>query len=202
MWSAALLAAALLLAIACSGDGKLPGADLGRTPAPDFTLRAEDGSAVRLSDYRGRTVLLTFLYTRCPDICPAIAGKLADTARRLGSSAGKVQFLAVSVDPEGDTPASVAQFTADHGLTALGPRWLYGLGSRAELAAVWHDYGIGAEPQPAALSALRPDPAAPPIIDHNAVLYLIDSAGRERTLLHPDITSQDLAGALKRLAGG
>lgn len=189
-WLLAGFCGVLALATACTSGAKLTGTPLHATPAPDFTLHTADGQPFRLSDLRGRAVVLTFLYTHCPDICPAIAGRLALANQQLGKTASKVAFVSVSVDPEGDTPASVEQFSEEHGLTALGARWRYAIGSRLELAPVWHAYGIGASPQPAALSALRPNPNVPPIIDHNAVLYLIDAQGRERTLLDQD-TSVD-----------
>ncbi len=182
----------LALAGACASGVKLTGTPLHSTPAPDFSLHTADGRPFKLSDLRGRTVVLTFLYTHCPDVCPAIAGRLALANQQLGKTANKVAFVSVSVDPEGDTPDSVTQFSDEHGLTALGDRWRYAIGSRLELAPVWQAYGIGAGPQPAALSALRPNPNGPPIIDHNAVLYLIDAQGRERTLLEQDTTVDTL----------
>ncbi len=182
----------LALAAACASRAKLTGTPLHSTPAPDFSLHTADGRPFTLSDLRGRTVVLTFLYTHCPDVCPAIAGRLALASQQLGKTANKVAFVSVSVDPEGDTPDSVNQFSDEHGLTALGDRWRYAIGSRLELAPVWQAYGIGAGPQPAALSALRPDPNGPPIIDHNAVLYLIDAQGRERTLLEQDTPVETL----------
>src|SRR5579885_2031554 len=190
---AALFGVVLLaLAAACASGAKLTGTPLHSTPAPDFSLHTADGRPFKLSDLRGRTVVLTFLYTHCPDVCPAIAGRLALANQQLGKTANKVAFVSVSVDPEGDTPDSVNQFSDEHGLTALGDRWRYAIGSRLELAPVWQAYGIGAGPQPAALSALRPDPNGPPIIDHNAVLYLIDAQGRERTLLEQDTPVETL----------
>jgi len=202
----ATLAIAALIGVAAvvlwpRGDARLTGTPLGETAAPDFTLHDAGGAPFSLQQFRGRAVVLTFLYTSCPDVCPAIAARLHDAAGKLGSAAAKVVFVAVSVDPEGDTPQSVAQFTHEHGLDALGERWRYGLGSRDDLAAVWHAYGIGAEPQPAALAALRPDPSRPPVIDHNAVLYLIDRRGRERVLLEPDVTTDALVHDLKQIAG-
>lgn len=186
------LIGAMVWTAACGSGAQLTGTPLHSTPAPDFTLHTADGQPFKLSELRGRTVVLTFLYTHCPDVCPAIAGRLALANQRLGERASKVAFVSVSVDPEGDTPASVAAFSDEHGLTALGDRWRYAIGSRLELAPVWQAYGIGASPQPAALAALRPNPNGPPIIDHNAVLYLIDAQGRERTLLDQDTTVDTL----------
>ncbi len=194
------LAVALAVGAACASGAKLSGTPLHETAAPDFTLHTADGQPFRLSDLRGKTVVLTFLYTHCPDVCPAIAGRLAQANQRLGKRADRVAFVSVSVDPEGDTPASVADFTQEHGLAALGERWRYAIGTRLELAPVWQAYGIGASPQPAALSALRPDPNGPPIIDHNSVLYLIDARGRERTLLDQDVTVDILVSDLRQIA--
>jgi protein SCO1/2 len=193
------LASCLLLA-SCSRTPALGGTSLGMTPAPDFTLTDAANQQFSLHDYRGRVVVLTFLYTNCPDICPAIAGNLASVAHQLGSNASKFAFIAVSVDPVNDTPESVRTFTQDHDLGWLGDGWRYGLGRAAELAAVWSSYGIGAEPLPAAASSPRLAALGFSEIDHNAVLYLIDRQGRERTVLHYDVSVAQLTADLKALA--
>ena len=59
---------------------------------------------MNLAGYRGKAVFVTFLYTHCPDVCPLIASQLHNALSRLGSKAGQVQLVAVSVDPRGDTP--------------------------------------------------------------------------------------------------
>ena len=113
--------------------------------APDFTARDADGRRVRLSQFRGKAVLLTFVYTRCPDVCPLIVGNLRAALLRAGSGAGRAQVIAVSVDPQGDTPRSVRRFVAAHGMAG---RLEYLIGSKAELAPIWRSYGIavGASP--------------------------------------------------------
>ncbi|MHB8577097.1 MAG: SCO family protein [Dehalococcoidia bacterium] len=203
VWRGAALAwltAAVLVAAGCSSGARLVGTDLSRTPAPDFSLHDAAGAPFSLRETRGKAVWLMFLYTHCPDICPAIAGKVAVVAKQLGPDAAKVEFVAVSVDPLGDTPDSVRTFTADHGLDALGSRWRYLLGTSDELAAVWHDYGIGAEPRPAAIAALPGGDA--PAVDHNTEMYMIDRQGRERVLVHADDSTDTLTANLRRLAGG
>src|SRR5882672_11633460 len=77
------------------------------TTAQDFALRDQSGRLIKLSDQRGRFVLLAFLYTHCTDICPLIAKELDSAVRSLGPRASSVRILAVSVDPAGDTPAQV-----------------------------------------------------------------------------------------------
>lgn len=192
--------AGALLVAACGSGARLTGTSLGKTTAPDFTLRDATGAPLRLSDLRGQTILLTFLYTHCPDVCPALAGKLAEVNAKLGSARKKVTFVAVSVDPTGDTPESVQAFTSDHGLTAMGTRWRYGLGSEEQLSSVWKSYYVGASPRPAALSGLAVTGSQPIAVDHEALMYLIDAHGRERTLLRPDISISDLVSDLKTLA--
>jgi protein SCO1 len=91
-------------------------------PTRDFALRDQDGRTVRLSDYRGRPVVMTFLYTVCRDTCPLIADQVRG-----------------ALDDLGHTPARAARFVARHGLTG---RMRYLLGSSAQLQPVWREFGI------------------------------------------------------------
>src|SRR3712207_6305012 len=99
------LLAFTLAAVACDdGDETLPGRELSADPAPDVRLRDAAGEEVSLARYRGRPVVLTFLYADCPDVCPVIAQRIGQALERIGKDGAKVAVLAVSVDPEGDTP--------------------------------------------------------------------------------------------------
>src|SRR5712691_249471 len=96
------IALALITAVivACS-PGKLVGDPLPSQLAPDFTLTdGPTGQVVTLSSLRGQVVLLTFLYTRCPDACPLTAETIRSARDKLGGAASSVAFVAVSVDPQ------------------------------------------------------------------------------------------------------
>jgi protein SCO1 len=183
-----------LLAAACGGDkepARLPGTNLGGEPAPDFRLIDQAGRSVALSGLRGRPVVLTFLYSTCPDFCPLTAEKLRQTYEQLGKDAGKVSMLAVSVDPSGDTPDAVREFTAVHRLPDAN--WHYLIGSEAELAPVWAAYGI------ARVQTARTPAVGAPLSDavgHTEALFLLDTQGRKQTLLRGDFDPQALARAL------
>jgi protein SCO1/2 len=168
---------AVVLALMCAlvmsgcGEDRLYGTELQKTTAPDFTLiDGVTGKSLTLSSLRKSTVALTFLYTRCPDVCPLTAGQFRAAQRSLGADASKVEFVAVSVDPEGDTPAAVREFSNLHDLS---DHWHYLIGPRAQLEAVWSSYGIGSF----ASSGAR-------AVEHNDAIYLIDGRGRERTIVH------------------
>jgi protein SCO1/2 len=162
----------------------LVGDDLGGIPAPAFQLKDQDGATVSLIQFRGQPVVLAFLYTHCPDVCPLTAEKMHTTATQLGTAASKVAWIAVSVDPTGDTPDAAKQFVATHGLTG---RLQFLLGSREALAPVWADYHL------AATSDATPATGAAP---HTGGVYLIDKQGRERVYLasgfRPETLAQDL----------
>ena len=88
-------------------------------------------------------MLVTFLYTNCPDICPLITSNLRVAQNLMGPAvASKVQIIAVSVDPRGDTPKAVAAFLARHEMTG---RMQYLIGSASQLAQVWKAWGVGSE---------------------------------------------------------
>ena len=165
------LALICALVMSACGEDHLLGTELEKNMAPDFTLTdGVSGKSLTLSSLRKNTVALAFLYTRCPDVCPLTAGQFRAAQRSLGDDALKVDFVAVSVDPEGDTPAAVREFSSLHDLTE---RWHYLIGPRPQLEAVWALYGIG--------SFTSSDARA---VEHNDAIYLIDGRGRERAILH------------------
>src|SRR6266508_2960878 len=101
------LAIVLVAAAGCGSGGRpgtraasvpvsrFAGAELGQPQrAPDLALHDQDGKLVRLSAQRGRFVLVTFLYTRCPDVCPLIAQNLNGALRELRSDGRSVRVFA------------------------------------------------------------------------------------------------------------
>ena len=177
--------AALVLG-ACA-PAPLAGTELGSTDAPDFTLTdGVSGRAVTLSAQRGQVVALTFLYTTCPDVCPLTATRFRASQLELQGDASRVIFVAVSVDPDLDTPKAVQDFSSAHGLAA---NWYYLVGGRAQLSPVWAAYGIGVQ-------------AGSSTVTHNDAVYLIDARGRERVLLHSEDLATDLTNDLRALLKG
>ncbi len=180
----------MLIAIvlgACAPE-TLTGTDLGVQPAPDFTLTdGLSGSPLRLSSLRPHAVALAFLYTHCPDTCPLTAEEFRQTQQKLGADASKVVFLAVSVDPVGDTPESVRTFTKEHHLST---NWHYLIGSPVELQGVWTKY------------AVRGGLDATGHVVHSDAIYLIDGKGNERVLLHSDSGVDAMTTDLRLLAQG
>jgi protein SCO1/2 len=171
---------ALLLAAAVAGGAaaaavaggnphpRFAGATL-KYPAapPDFALRDQHGQVVRLSRLRGKVVLLTFLYTHCPDVCPLTAINLNTALTTIGKARKGVVVLAVSVDPKGDTKAAVARFIRSH---RLRPQFHYLTGAEKTLQPVWRAYKVAAVPQGEAG------------VDHTLYTMLIDRSGTARVL--------------------
>ena len=104
--------------------------------APDFSLRDQHGRTVTMRGYRGRTVVVTFLYSHCHDTCPVEAQQIKGALDDLGHD---VPVVAVSVDPAGDTPRSVRHFNREQGVTG---RIRWALGSRSALRRVWKGFAI------------------------------------------------------------
>jgi len=157
--------------------------------APALDLRDYLGKPVTLSSYRGKAVLVTFLYTHCPDVCPLIATNLAQALRHLGAGAAQVQAIAVSVDPRGDTPAAVARFLRVHQL--LG-RMRYLIGSSAELARTWAAWSVGS----------TREAGNPELVAHSALVYGVSASGRLTTIYAPTFEPSQIEHDVPRLARG
>ena len=137
--------------------------------APALKLTNYLGEPVDLGRYKGKAVLVTFIYTHCPDVCPLIVSHLKTAQAELGSKAEDLQIVAVSTDPRGDNRRTVGSFLAAHRMTG---RMQYLIGSRAELGKVWTDWNIVA----------RPDRAGRDLVEHSALVYGIAADGRITTL--------------------
>ena len=121
-------------------------------------------------------MLVTFIYDHCPDICPLIVGNLHTAQAQLGPEADKLQIVAVSVDPRGDTPHGPWRPSCEtHRMTG---RMEYLIGSRPQLERVWRDWSI--------LSKATPTKRDPDLVEHSALVYGISASGRITTLYSHD----------------
>jgi protein SCO1/2 len=170
------------------------------TPAPvaqDFRLQDVNGRWVSLSSLRGKVVILTFLYAHCPDVCPLIADSLHRAYGLLGATADKAAFVAVSVDPNGDTVTAIHHFLIEHHVQG---ELTYLRGTFAELRPVWAHYYVGSdvkEVNPEAVAAAKP---AADRVGHTAIVYVIDPSGKIRTFLSGNFDPRDLVTDVKALA--
>jgi protein SCO1/2 len=127
------------------------------------------GEPVDLAEYKGQATLVTFIYTHCPDVCPLIVSHLKTAQAELGPKAKDLQIVAVSTDPEGDNPRTVAKFLHDHEMTG---KMQYLIGSPAELGKVWTDWSIVA----------KRGKTGRDLVEHSALVYGIAADGKITTL--------------------
>lgn len=174
----ALGAIAAVLLFAVGGDAARGPAFAGAIRPPGippvrFDVPDERGRIVRLSDMRGKPIVVTFMYTTCRDSCPLTAAQIRGALDELGHD---VPVIAVSVDPAHDTPATARSYTIRQKL-ARRMRWV--LGDAGRLQRIWRAYGV--QPQ-------SPD------AEHTASTVLLDGTGRQRVGFATDqLTSTALA---------
>ena len=136
-------------------------------PAPAFSLTTQEGARLALQDLRGKVVAVTFIYASCSDTCPLLTAKLAGLQARLGTDFGaKVFFVAITVDPERDTPQVLQRYAQAHGANLSG--WAFLTGTTAEIQQVARQYGIYYKKRP------RGE------VDHTFLTSLIDHRGTLR----------------------
>lgn len=95
--------------VTSAGDADVADANGPGAVVPDVALVNQVGVPMRTGDFRGRVLLVTFIYTRCPlpDFCPRLMRNFSEFQRALVSSgdmAARVQLLSVTIDPEFDKP--------------------------------------------------------------------------------------------------
>ncbi|MFN0316017.1 MAG: SCO family protein [Burkholderiales bacterium] len=144
-------------------DARLP--SIG--PAPAFTLTTQAGKRLSMRELSGSVVVVTFIFTSCRDTCPMLTAKLVQIKKDLDRKPGKgTVFAAITVDPEKDTPAVLAQYAK--ALGATDPGWVFLSGSPEEVQDVTRRYAIFARKQ------VSGD------VDHTFLTSLIDRKGMIR----------------------
>jgi len=168
---AAVLLVALTLALAGCGPAgpqfkasDVTGTGFGR----DFALTDHAGKPRTLADFRGKVVVLFFGYTQCPDVCPTTLATLAETMRRLGPDAARVQVLFVTIDPARDTAELLS-----HYVTAFDPSFLGLWGDADATARTAKEFKILYQKQP----GRTPETYT---MDHSAGTFVFDGEGRLR----------------------
>lgn len=188
IWRFSFVLLAALLA-ACSPEAPkfrstdITGADFGK----ELALTGHDGKPRSLADFRGKVVVLFFGYTHCPDVCPTTLADMAAVMKQLGSDAARVQVLFVTLDPERDTPAVLANYAPAFDAGFLG---LYGDAAATQRAA--KEFKIFYEKRPGGAPGSY-------TLDHSGQSYVFDTQGRLRLFVRHDRIAQDLAEDLRAL---
>jgi len=212
-WKTALLLLSLTIFLAaCVGEDAFQGTELtARAYATAFELVSETGQTVTLANYDGKIVLLTFLYTTCTDLCPAVTADLRDAHGLLGDLSEDVAFVVISVDPARDTVESAREYSDRWGMT---DKWDFLVGDDEALSRLWAAYyidpvaDIGSDDgeeesgsdqhrESSALDRLVEDSY---LITHSAPVYLIDRDGVRRILFTPPFEPEALAHDIRLLA--
>jgi len=185
LWVGLALLAVVVLAVAVTAyvvttDNHLRGSEINPpAPAADFSLTDQNGRTVRLSDFRGKYVLMFFGYTHCTEECPATMAVLKQVYADLGDQAENVQVLFLSTDPARDTTRAMAAF-----VDRFNPTFVGLTGPQATLQKVWADYGVT-------------------VLDggetHSTFVYLIDPAGDLRLTYASPTAPDDIVADLRLL---
>lgn len=136
----------------------------------DFELPSTVADTSRLSDFKGKVVLLNFGFTTCPDVCPMVLTRMSKALNELGDERSKVQPLFVSFDPERDTIDRLKQYVHYFGDDFIGMT-----GTPEQIRTVTRQYGVVYLPQKSAS-------AAGVLFAHSDYIYLLDQQGRVRAL--------------------
>ena len=155
-----------------------------------FSLTDQSGKPVTEHDFAGRWMLLYFGYTFCPDVCPTELGSLVAAVDALGAAAEQVVPVFITIDPQRDTPAQLADY-----VSRFDPR-LQGLtGTPEQIAEVARRYRVYyARAQRAETTDY--------LMDHSSFIYLVGPDGRVRSLFRPETKPEDMAAAIAAQIGG
>lgn len=157
-----------------------------------FELVDHSGKTVRESDFRGKHLLIYFGYTYCPDVCPTELTLMAQALDRLGPAADKVQPLFITIDPERDDPAHMADYVG-----LFHPRLVGLSGTAAQVSVAVRAYRVYAAKAPGWEKAGKDY-----LMDHSSFIYWMDDAGKFIAAFPAGSTPDVVAARMKeRLAG-
>jgi protein SCO1 len=154
-----------------------------------FTLTdANTGKVVTDRSFRGKTMLIYFGYTYCPDACPTALNNISQAMAKLGPEAAQIVPLFVSIDPGRDTPKVMANY-----VKAFDPRIQGLVGDAATTAKVAKEFGV--------YYKRHDEPGGGYLMDHSSLIYVIGPQGKFIKFLPSSESGDKLAGAIRPLLG-
>lgn len=152
----------------------------------DWTLTNYTEEPFKLSDLKGKAVLLFFGYTSCPDVCPTTLADLADVKKELADKGDELAVVFVSVDAQRDNPERLGRY-----VTGFNPDFIGVTGSDEELRAMGKDYGLYFERRNVTGTE------AGYLVDHTAAIFLIDADQNMRMIYGfntpPSVIAKDVS---------
>ncbi len=159
-----------------------------KVPIQNFSLRDQSGKNFSFQGLRGKLVVLTFVYTTCPDLCPLITSSLLRVQRGLrADERNSVFLLSITTDPEIDSPEVLKSYAERYGVDFSN--WSFLTGEEDELSPVWKAFGV------------RVQRKARGLVDHTTLTALVDKKGVMRFAYHgtfpdPKMVLRDLRALL------
>jgi protein SCO1/2 len=150
--------------------------------APEIALQASTGKPFKLSDYRGKVVVLEYGYTHCQDVCPVSLAALTQARKLLGAAAKDVQVVFITVDPVRDTAPHLRSYLAQ-----FDPSFVGVTGTQAQVDGLLKSYGISATRR--MVEGSKSDYT----MHHSSYLYFIDRQGMQRSLMPFGRPAADIA---------
>lgn len=154
----------------------------------DFALTNQDGQPLKLSDLRGKAVLLFFGYTHCPDVCPVTVADFVQIKKKLGSQANQTAFVMVTVDGDRDTPAVMKNYMSTFDASFIGLT-----GESDKVRGITADYGANFVKQQKAGTQESY------LVAHTAFSYLLDKQGRWRVAYPYGMPTDDMTKDIEKL---
>jgi protein SCO1/2 len=164
--------------------------------APDWDLINQDGKAVRTADFKGKVLLVSFVFTTCNGTCPATTHRMEKVQTALKDKGlfkrGRVHLLSFSLDPSRDKPDVLRRYMQLY--DADPAHWTFLTGGKEEVSRVISAWGMWARP------------AANGQLDHPSRIFLVDAQGRIREIynlsfMKPAWVVEDIELLLKEKAG-
>jgi protein SCO1/2 len=167
---------------------------------PQVTLTDENGGTFDLNQTRGKVVVLSLIYTHCPDICPLTTAKMKQIQERVQSAGlrDQVQLVTFTVDPERDRPEVLKRFA---GVFHVDPvNWVFLTGTSDQIDILIKDLGLYVErvyyfdgtPIPES-SLSQPAEGTFYLVNHTDRLFLVDRQGNVRAFQPGSRTDVDKA---------
>ncbi|HYG89977.1 MAG TPA: SCO family protein [Azospirillum sp.] len=155
-----------------------------------FRLTDHTGKTVSDADYRGKHLLIYFGYTFCPDVCPTELNTMASALDKLGPLADRIQPLLITIDPERDTAAHLAEY-----VTLFHPRLVGLTGTPEQIRQVTREYRVYAKKADGGTGDAY-------LMDHSSFVYLMGPDGKYVGVFPGGTTPEKMAGDIKKRVGG